>query len=41
MSVLLETNVIVDLLNGHEPAREYLGNLARLNISDLDTCPVP
>ena len=35
MSVLLDTNILVDLLNGHGPAREYLGTLTTLNISSI------
>lgn len=35
MNVLLDTNILVDLLNGHEQARTYLRSLKQLNISTI------
>ncbi len=35
MSVLLDTNIIVDLLNGHPQARDYLRSLPELQISSI------
>ena len=35
MSVLLDTNIIVDLLNGHQEARDYLKTLTKLNVSSI------
>lgn len=35
MSVLLDTNIIVDLLNGHQAARNYLRQLKKINVSSI------
>jgi len=35
MSVLLDTNIVVDLLNGHRQARDYLKTLTKLNVSSI------
>ena len=35
MSLLLDTNIIVDLLNGHQQARAYLQTLRKINVSSI------
>ena len=35
MNVLLDTNIIVDLLNGHQQARDYLQQLKKINVSSI------
>jgi predicted nucleic acid-binding protein len=35
MSLLLDTHVIVDLLNGHQQARDYLRTLKKINVSSI------
>ena len=35
MSLLLDTNIIVDLLNGHPQARDYLRTLKKINVSSI------
>lgn len=35
MNYLLDTNILIDLLNGHEPARDFLRTLPALNISAI------
>jgi len=33
MSVLIDTNILIDLLNGHPQARTYLRDIGQINIS--------
>ena len=35
MSVLVDTNILIDLLNGHPEARDYLRTLEQINISSI------
>ena len=35
MNVLLDTNILIDLLNGQPQARDYLRTLPQLNISSI------
>ena len=35
MSVLVDTNIMIDLLNGHSEARNYLRALEQINISSI------
>jgi predicted nucleic acid-binding protein len=35
MSLLLDTNIIVDLLNGHQQTRAYLQTLKKINVSSI------
>lgn len=35
MSVLVDSNILIDLLNGHSKAREYLRRLGRIEISAI------
>jgi len=35
MSVLIDTNILIDLLNGHPQARTYLRDVGQINISAI------